>query len=116
MPIFEFRCRHCRKKTTSLVLTRDRVRDVRCRHCGGADLEKLFSRFATLTSEEDRMDALADPAALGDLDDQDPASVARWMKKMGREMGEDFGDEIEQAIDEEGAGQSDDGSNSEGDL
>jgi putative FmdB family regulatory protein len=100
MPIYEFRCRHCRKKTTSLVLTRARVHEVRCRHCGSADLEKLVSRFATLTSDEDRLDALATSPAMSDVDEQDPASMARWMKKLGREMGEDFGDDVDQAMEE----------------
>jgi hypothetical protein len=77
-----------------------------------------MSRFATIRSEEDRLDSLADPASLGDLNEDDPRSVARWMKKMGTEMGEDLGDDVEEALEEEtsvdaeasseGAGGSDD--------
>ena len=95
-----------RRKTSALVLVRERVSEVRCKHCGGADLERLWSRFASPKSEEARLESLADPAALGGLDENDPASVARFMKKMGREMGEDVGDDIEQAMEEEaGAGE-----------
>ncbi len=101
MPIFEFRCQQCRKKTTALVLVRARMHEVRCAHCGSADLAKLVSRFATVKSEADRLDSLADPASFGNIDENDPSSVARWMKKMGREMGEDFGDELDQAMEEE---------------
>jgi putative FmdB family regulatory protein len=104
MPIYEFRCRTCRKKTTALVLVRDRVSEVRCQHCQSADLERLWSRFATVKSEESRLDALADPSAMGGLDDQDPASMMRWMKRMGQEMGEDLGDDFEAAMEEELAG------------
>jgi hypothetical protein len=60
-----------------------------------------MSRFATIRSEEDRLDSLADPSSLGDLNEDDPASVARWMKKMGSEMGEDLGDDVEEALEEE---------------
>jgi hypothetical protein len=60
-----------------------------------------MSRFATIRSEEDRLDALADPSSLGDLNEDDPQSVARWMKKMGSEMGEDLGDDVDQALEEE---------------
>jgi hypothetical protein len=60
-----------------------------------------MSRFATLRSEEDRLDSLADPSSLGDLNEDDPRSVARWMKKMGTEMGEDLGDDVEEALEEE---------------
>ncbi len=104
MPIYEFECLDCHRRTTALVLSRERISEVRCRKCGGARLEKLVSRFATPKSEEARMDALADPSAMGDIDENDPASVNRWMKKMGREMGEDFGEDLDQAMDEDVAG------------
>jgi hypothetical protein len=38
-----------------------------------------------------------DPTNLGNLDESDPKSVARLMKKMGKEMGEDTS-EIEEAM------------------
>jgi putative FmdB family regulatory protein len=98
MPIYEFRCRSCRRKTTALVLVRERAGEVRCAHCGGADLERLWSRFATPKSEEARLDALADDAALAGLDENDPAAMGRWMEKMGREMGEDVGEDFEEAM------------------
>ena len=64
-----------------------------------------MSRFATIRSEDDRLDSLADPSSLGDLNEDDPKSVARWMKKMGSEMGEDVGDDwdhtVEEAMEEE---------------
>jgi len=104
MPIYEFRCNTCRKKTTSLVLVRARIDDVRCQHCGGADLEKLWSRFASPKSEEARMEAMADESAFADVDENDPASVARAMKRMGQAMGEDFGDDLEAAMEEEAGG------------
>jgi putative FmdB family regulatory protein len=104
MPIYEYQCRSCRKKMSALVMSRAREADVRCTHCGSADLERLWSRFASPKSEEARMDALADPSALGGLDENDPRSVATFMKKMGAEMGEDFDGDIEQAIEEEMSG------------
>jgi putative FmdB family regulatory protein len=109
MPIYEFECRDCHRKTTALVLSRDRIAEVRCKRCGGGDLEKLFSRFATPKSEDARMDALADPSAMGDIDENDPKSMARWMKRMGREMGEDLGEDLDQAMEEEMAGGGDEG-------
>lgn len=59
-----------------------------------------MSRFATLRSEDDRLDSLADPSNLGDFDENDPASVGRFMKKMSREFGEDLGGDFEGAIDD----------------
>lgn len=100
MPIYEFRCRQCRRKTTALVLSRGRIGEVRCASCGGADLERLWSRFATVKSEDARLDALSDPSALAGVDESDPKSMMRWMKRMGQEMGEDVTD-LEQAFEEE---------------
>jgi putative FmdB family regulatory protein len=104
MPIFEYQCRACRKKFSSLVMVRARESEVRCTHCGSADHERLWSRFAAPKSEDARLESLADPSALGGLDENDPRSVAKFMKKMGAEMGDEFGGDIEQAIEEEMAG------------
>jgi putative FmdB family regulatory protein len=104
MPIYEFRCRTCRKKTTALVMVRERIGEVRCSSCGSADLERLWSRFATVKSEDARLDSLAESAEMGGFDENDPRSVATWMKKMGEAMGEDVGDEIDAAMDEEFSG------------
>ena len=101
MPIYEYHCRSCRRKTSALVLCRSRESEVRCTHCGGAELERLWSRFSSPKSEDARLEALADPSAMAGLDENDPRSVAKFMKKMGREMGEDLGDDIEQAMAEE---------------
>jgi len=67
-----------------------------------------MSRFATVKSEEARLDALADDASFGDMDENDPASVARFMKKMGRELGDDMGGDLDEAVDEAMAGSDDD--------
>jgi hypothetical protein len=85
-------------------MVRERVTDVRCKHCGGDDLERLWSRFASPKSEDARLESLADPSAMSGLDENDPRSVAEFMKRMGKEMGEDVGDDIDQAIEQEMGG------------
>jgi len=59
-----------------------------------------MSRFATVKSEDARLDSLGDPSQYGDLDENDPKSVARFMKRMGQEMGEDLGEDLDAAMDE----------------
>jgi putative FmdB family regulatory protein len=111
MPIYEYRCRACRKRSTFLTLSVSAAYEPKCKHCGSLDMEKLVSRVAMLRSEESRMESLADPAGLSGLDEDDPASVSRWMKKMGREMGEDLGEDFEEEMDravEEAEGGGDD--------
>ena len=64
-----------------------------------------MSRFAVKKSEEDRLESLADPSRFGDLDENDPKSIARWARKMSGELGEDIGPEFDQAVDELESGQ-----------
>jgi putative FmdB family regulatory protein len=101
MPIYEYECEKCRKRTSVLTMrVSEKVKAV-CEHCGATGMRRLMSRFAMPRSEESRMDALADPSRLGDLDENDPKSVARMMKRMGREMGDEFaGPEFDQAVEE----------------
>jgi hypothetical protein len=73
-----------------------------------------MSRFAMPKSEEARMESLADPSALGGLDENDPKSVARWMRKMGKEMGEDVGGEdFDGMVDEIESGEGEGGGDGE---
>lgn len=101
MPIYEYRCRTCGKRSTLLVLNIANPPPLACTHCRSADLERLLSRFAAPKSEEARLESLADPDALGDLDESDPKSMARFMKRMGEELGEDT-DDLEDALDAAG--------------
>jgi len=62
-------------------------------------MSKLVSRVATIRSEEDRLESLADPSSLSGIDEDDPKSVAAWARKMGSELGEDLGDEFDEMVD-----------------
>ena len=120
MPIYEYECHDCRRRVSLLILSPSSASTPRCPRCGGQALTRLMSRFATVKSEEDRLESLADPSTFGDLDENDPRSVSRFMKKMGREMGEDLGDDfdqaMEEAIQEEGASGEGDASNEPSDF
>ena len=55
------------------------------------------------------MDDLADPSEWGDLDENDPRSMGRFMRKMMNEMGDevdDLGPEFEEVVDRLESGQS----------
>ena len=58
-----------------------------------------MSRFASPKSDEAKFESLADDGALAGLDEGNPASMARFMRKMGDEMGEDLGDEMAEALE-----------------
>lgn len=100
MPIYEFRCEDCERISDFLILSVHESFDPICKYCKSRRMSRLISRVRVLRSEESRMESLADPSKWGGVDENDPASVARWMKKMGREMGEDVSDEeIDEMVD-----------------
>ncbi len=100
MPIYEYQCGGCRRRVSLLVLTPSKAADPRCPRCDSAELTRLMSRVATVKSEDARLDSLSDPSTYGDINENDPASMARFMKRMGDEMGEDLGDDVDAAMDE----------------
>jgi putative FmdB family regulatory protein len=100
MPIYEYECDNCGKRCSLLILTPRTSGKPSCPNCGSHRLGRLMSRFATARSDESRMEKLADPAALSGIDERDPASVARWARKMGREMGDEAGEGFEEMVDQ----------------
>ena len=108
MPIYEYECGGCRRRVSLLVLSPSKAEAPRCPRCGSVELTRLMSRFATVKSEDARLDSLSDPSSFGDLDENDPASIARFTKRMGEEMGEDLGDDVDAAM-EEAMAEGDDG-------
>ena len=109
MPLYEYRCLDCRKRSTVLVLNLANQAPAACSHCTSARVERILSRFASPKSKEARLEAWADPSKLAGLDKNDPQSMARFMETMGEEMGEDLGDELSEAMesDETGSMESD---------
>ena len=107
MPIYEYRCQNCKARTSILWRSFSEVesQSPRCAHCGSTNLVRLVSRVAVLRSEESRLEDLADPSNLAGLDENDPRSIARWMRKMSGEVGEDLGPEFGEVTDRLEAGQ-----------
>ena len=100
MPIYEYRCRRCGRRTSLLLLSYKERAEPICPRCGSKDLARIMSRFATVRSEESRLEAMADDPSLAGVDENDPRSVARFMKKMGREFGDELGDDFAAAVEE----------------
>lgn len=120
MPIYEYECEKCHRRSSVLTMRISEKVDAICSHCGSDKLSRLMSRFAMPKSEEARLDALSDPTTFGDLDENDPKSVAKVMRKLGKEMGDEMGGpEMDQAIEELERGDLDGGgddSSGSGDL
>jgi len=107
MPTYEYRCLDCRKRAAIYQSYADYGRvPVACPHCGSARLERRIGRVRVARSEESRLDTLSDPSDWGDVDENDPRSVARMMRRMGSEMGEDMPAEFDEVVDRLEAGES----------
>ena len=104
MPIYEFRCAACRKRSSLFVRTIGADLAPSCQHCGSPDMSRLFSRVAVLRHGDDP-GAGIDESSLGDIDENDPRSVARWVRKMSRDMGEPLDAEMEADLDRMEAGE-----------
>lgn len=106
MPIYEYRCTDCGRRTS--VFTRSMGGELSpvCSTCGSKNMSRLISRVAVVRSEESRLESLADPSSLAGLDEDDPRSLGRFMRKMSQEMGEDLGPEFDEVVDRLESGQS----------
>jgi putative FmdB family regulatory protein len=109
MPEYEFRCLDC-KRTVSLFLTIAEYESTvpSCPHCGGANLRRKIGRVRVARSEESRLESLSDPTSWGDVDESDPKSMARMMRRMSQETGEEMGPEFDEAVNRLEAGENPD--------
>ncbi len=99
MPIYEYRCGNCKRRVSIFFRSFSAVGQARCPNCDSTNLTRLVSRVATLKSEDARLESLSDPSNFGDVDENDPKSIARMMRKMGGEMGEEMGPEFNEMVD-----------------
>lgn len=103
MPIYEYTCHDCRRRVSLLwrSFADAESRTPVCPRCGGTNLARLISRVAVVRSEGGRLDDMSDSdadSALAGLDENDPKSLARFMRKMADETGEDLGPEFEEVV------------------
>jgi putative FmdB family regulatory protein len=109
MPIYEYRCRACRQRSAIYQTYAEYgQRAVACPHCGSEDLARVIGRIRMARSEDSRLDDLADPSEWGNFDENDPRSMARMMRRMGSELGEETPPEFDEVVDRLDAGESPD--------
>ncbi len=107
MPIYDYRCTACGRRSSLFYQTFSAAESAepRCEHCASADVSRLVSRVAQIRSEESRLDDMGDESALADVDENDPRSIARWARKMGEQLGDEAGDDFKEMVDQMEAGE-----------
>jgi len=89
MPVYEYRCKNCRRKVSVLVKGFSGAGDVTCNFCGGKDLTRLFSTFATVRTDQDIYgDILDDSTLVNRMMHNDPTAMVEWSRRMGGTDGE----------------------------
>jgi putative FmdB family regulatory protein len=115
VPLFEYACTSCHKQFTALVGVLASAKPPACPRCGGVELTKLVSRFARVRSEDDALDALADEAEYGDIEN-DPKAMRKWVRDMGKAMDEDLDEDFDEAMEEEMTGKGSGGNADDGTI
>ncbi|HLE28663.1 MAG TPA: zinc ribbon domain-containing protein [Anaerolineales bacterium] len=97
MPVYEYRCQSCQNRVgVRMSYAEYGVKPPVCPMCGGKNLKRLIGRVRIAKSEDRRLEDMSDPSLFGDVDENDPKSIGRALKKMGREMGEDLPPEFDE--------------------
>ena len=100
MPLYEYRCHDCRRRSTVLVRSLSGSPEPTCEHCGSANLRRLISRVSFHRSWGDSLNWAPDSGYPDDMEHEDPRQMAEWMRSMQREMGEEVTPEFEQMMEE----------------
>lgn len=109
MPIYEYRCNRCQRRTSVFVRSMGAPVPAVCPGCGSQDMGRLISRVAVLHSEDDTFEGLADDPSLADVDEKDPRSIARWLRRMSEKMGEPLDAEMAADLERLEAGETPEG-------
>jgi putative FmdB family regulatory protein len=107
MPTYDFICNKCQKPfDVFLTYSEYGKKPVYCAHCQSANVRRRMTRVRIARSDDSRMESAADEFAGMEGIENDPKALARMMKKMGNEMGEDLPPEFDEVVDRLEAGQS----------
>lgn len=122
MPIYEYRCPTCGRLASFLVRSIAAHTPPACPHCGAAKMSRALSRFAAVSGRRKdagaETDAAGGPAGdmpgmgsadgapdlagmeqmLSGIDENDPRSMGRVMRRMAEQAGEPIEGEMEEVV------------------
>lgn len=103
MPIYEYLCSSCNTIYQFLMRGDRKEEELVCPGCKKTGLQRMMSSFSTSSSKRSSDGDMAED--LEGIDESDPRSMARAVRKMADEMGEDLGPELEHALNRLEAGE-----------
>jgi putative FmdB family regulatory protein len=99
MPIYEYRCNHCRREFGVLFLNIKEASKARCKFCNGKDLTRLLSSFSVHQTEEARLADFDTSKRHGDDYYKDSRNIGLWAKKRIKELGVDLGPKMDEIVE-----------------
>jgi putative FmdB family regulatory protein len=107
MPTYDFICNTCNQRFDVFqTFSEYGKKPVNCTHCNSADVRRRMTKVRIAKSETSRMESMTDGVNNLEALENDPQALARMMRKMGGEMGEDLPPEFDDVVDRLEAGQS----------
>jgi len=107
MPTYDFICNNCNQRfDVFMTFAEYDSKKVSCTNCKSRNVRRRMTKVRIAKSEESRMESMADEFSGIENMDDDPREMARVMKKMGREMGEELPSEFNEVVDRLESGQS----------
>lgn len=98
MPIYEYQCASCRRKSSIFVRSVSSEVNPVCAHCGSTQMHRAISGFAFHRSLQSRQEAAGDARNPNESFWDDPANVGRWTEERAAEMGVELPVEIKEMI------------------
>jgi len=99
MPVYEFLCRSCQKKSSFFVKSFNQPLSPVCSSCGGTDLSRVFSSFAHHKSMADIHAESGSPENASPDFYRDPRNIGRWTENKFQQMGMEMPSQIRDMID-----------------
>lgn len=105
MPIYEYRCQSCHRRFSMFNRSFSETKEPLCTHCGSAGGTRLISQVTFIKSWSESLDNMPSWESMSDFDEDDPRSVARMLRRMKDDTGEDIGPEGEEMLARMDAGE-----------
>ena len=99
MPIYEFQCQSCKKKSSFLIRSVTDAPTPACPACGGSDLARIISSFAYHKSLQTIHEESGPPTRSPGPDYyKDPRNIGRWAEQKFQDMGVEMPSEVTDMI------------------
>ncbi len=95
MPIYEFSCQSCQRKSSVFVKSIGTEIAPDCPFCGSSDLVRYLSGFAFHKSEGTRLEE-SKPGSPDYY--KDPRNIGRWAEYKAKEMGVELPSQVQEMI------------------